>query len=166
MSKIPQSRVAVNPIREISSRLMELIRLAETKLISANLGVVSKERSHHSRRPGRRRDDTRGSECLLPDSADAGVGLHHQNVSVDEGAGVAVAHPAGGVCVVSASTVLEQRLAMLSNGYEPIPVSGKKPGLEGWTSRPLDADTVRQHVAELPMHTNTGIRTGASALST
>ena len=57
--------------------------------------------------------------------------------------------------------ILETRLAFLANGYEPLPAIGKAVKLNGWSSVHLDVDTVRQHRADFPTHTNTSVRTGS-----
>jgi Bifunctional DNA primase/polymerase, N-terminal len=51
---------------------------------------------------------------------------------------------------------LEARLAMLANGYEPIPVAGKRPLIDFWQSRAVNEEVVRTWDGMGP---NTGMRT-------
>jgi hypothetical protein len=51
---------------------------------------------------------------------------------------------------------LEVRLAMLANGYEPIPLNGKRPLLNSWQQIPLSEDVARGWGGMGP---NTGMRT-------
>src|SRR5262245_22876358 len=51
------------------------------------------------------------------------------------------------------------RLALLKNGYEPIPLSGKRPVLEGWQNLSATAETIVAWEASHPGAANTGILT-------
>ena len=51
---------------------------------------------------------------------------------------------------------LDSRLSMLANGYEPIPVSGKRPLIDQWQSREINEEVVR---GWSDMGPNTGMRT-------
>lgn len=54
----------------------------------------------------------------------------------------------------------ETRLALLDNGYWPIPVKGKRPLLNGWSKIRADAALVSEWENSRADHTNTGILTG------
>ena len=56
------------------------------------------------------------------------------------------------------AVILEQRLASLRNGFEPLPATGKAVRLSGWQKLLVDEAAVRQYD---PAHSNTGFRTGA-----
>ena len=51
---------------------------------------------------------------------------------------------------------LDTRLAMLANGYEPIPVAGKRPLIDQWQSKEINEGVVRGWDGIGP---NTGMRT-------
>jgi Bifunctional DNA primase/polymerase, N-terminal len=51
---------------------------------------------------------------------------------------------------------LDVRLQMLANGYEPMPLSGKRPLLPGWPQVPINDEAVR---ASGSLGLNTGVRT-------
>ena len=51
---------------------------------------------------------------------------------------------------------LDSRLSMLASGYEPIPVSGKRPLIDQWQSREINEEVVR---GWSDMGPNTGMRT-------
>src|SRR5271163_2701410 len=53
------------------------------------------------------------------------------------------------------------RFRLLQNGYEPIPIRGKRPQIEGWTTGEIDLERmVRETILHLD-HRSTGFRTGA-----
>ena len=51
------------------------------------------------------------------------------------------------------------RLALLANGYEPLPCAGKRPVLDGWQALPITPDRIAAW-ARIRRADNTGIRTG------
>jgi hypothetical protein len=51
---------------------------------------------------------------------------------------------------------LDSRLSMLANGYEPIPVAGKRPLIDQWQSRGINEEVIR---GWSDMGPNTGMRT-------
>ena len=52
------------------------------------------------------------------------------------------------------------RFRLLENGYEPIPIQGKRPWIAGWTSGDIDLERiVRETILHLD-HRSTGLRTG------
>jgi hypothetical protein len=56
------------------------------------------------------------------------------------------------------------RRALLANGYEPIPISGKRPLWEGWRDGPITADRLEAIEREHADHANTGLRCGRLAV--
>jgi hypothetical protein len=53
------------------------------------------------------------------------------------------------------------RWSLLQNGYEPIPIKGKRPWIDGWTSGDIDLERiVRETILHLD-HRSTGLRTGS-----
>jgi AAA domain/Bifunctional DNA primase/polymerase, N-terminal len=59
--------------------------------------------------------------------------------------------------------IIAERLALLANGYKPVPVAGKIPeGVGKWPTVCLDAseDKVRTWISQYPENTNTGALTG------
>src|ERR1700722_12930692 len=70
------------------------------------------------------------------------------------------------MCVFSAfehndnQKILELRLQLQRNGYEPLPVSGKKPILAEWTTGDLAEARIRVEADKTPHSTGTGLRTG------
>jgi len=55
--------------------------------------------------------------------------------------------------------LLQLRLKLLDNGFEPIPVAGKDSLLKGWTTGPITEDRVTAETRN-SCNTNTGFRTG------
>src|SRR5665213_2560743 len=53
------------------------------------------------------------------------------------------------------------RRQLLANGYEPIPIRGKKPLSKGWSEGEITDARLTEIEAAHPDHTNTGIRAGA-----
>jgi hypothetical protein len=49
---------------------------------------------------------------------------------------------------------------LIANGYEPVPVVGKRPVGTGWPSRPNTIEAIAQERAETPTALSTGLRTG------
>lgn len=58
-----------------------------------------------------------------------------------------------------AADITTRRLELLANGYEPIPVNGKRPTFTGWQKIPIDEANVRVWPRTLSSCTNTGART-------
>ena len=60
----------------------------------------------------------------------------------------------------------EGRLALLRNGYEPLPIFGKAPLWRGWRSEPVTAGLLARIEADprYTNHTNTGVKTGHLAV--
>lgn len=56
------------------------------------------------------------------------------------------------------SDLLALRLKYLKNGYFPMPLAGKRPWFEGWTTGAIDEARLRQLHKEHPRDTNTGLR--------
>src|SRR6516165_932618 len=52
---------------------------------------------------------------------------------------------------------------LISNGYEPVAVDGKRALGNGWSTRPNTIEAVTAERAALPNATNTGLRTGRLA---
>jgi hypothetical protein len=59
----------------------------------------------------------------------------------------------------AADSVTTRRLALLANGYEPIPVFEKRPTFTGWQKIPIDEVNIRAWSHTLSSCTNTGART-------
>src|SRR5262249_23715224 len=54
----------------------------------------------------------------------------------------------------------EGRRLLLQNGYEPIPILGKRPLHDDWQLGPITEERLAKIEEEHPDHTNTGLRTG------
>ena len=53
------------------------------------------------------------------------------------------------------------RWKLLENGYEPIPIRGKRPCISGWTEDDIDLERIVRETILHPDHRSTGLRTGA-----
>src|SRR5438270_7952237 len=53
------------------------------------------------------------------------------------------------------------RWRLLENGYEPIPIQGKRPCIVGWTTGNIDLERIVRETILHPDHRSTGLRTGA-----
>src|SRR6516165_6426075 len=52
------------------------------------------------------------------------------------------------------------RIALLRNGYEPIPIIGKETRITGWTTGEITRDRIIQETTRYQNYANTGLRTG------
>jgi hypothetical protein len=52
------------------------------------------------------------------------------------------------------------RVRLLQSGYEPVPIQGKRPRIEGWTSGEIDLERIVRETSDHLDHRSTGLRTG------
>src|SRR5262245_8574715 len=56
-------------------------------------------------------------------------------------------------------TVLSLRLSLKSSGYAPLPISGKKPPMDNWSSLDASEDDIKNWERAFPYAASTGILT-------
>lgn len=61
---------------------------------------------------------------------------------------------------IETNPIADLRRTLIANGYWPIPVQGKRPTLDGWSTLNMQLDEVEGFIHDHPRLTNTGILTG------